>query len=423
MKILIYSMNFWPEPTSTGKYSGEMAAWLASRGHSVRVIAAPPYYPDWKIADGYSAWRYRKELRGRIDIRRCPVWIPARPNGLKRILCMLLFGLSCLWEAFRSMFWRPDVVIVVEPAIACVPAALLFARLGRAVTWLHVQDFEVNAALQLGMLRLGILQRLALSLDSFLIRRFDRRSTISKRMMDVLAQKSGHQERNVLFPNWVNTEEIFPIATSEFRRTLKLPANQKVALYAGNIGRKQGLEIVVEAARRLQDQSDLTFVICGHGAAYHEIRALGDNLSNIIWLPVQPAEKLNDLLSLADVHLLPQKAGAADLVMPSKLTGMLASGRPVLATADPGTELFEVVNRVGKVVAPENADEFVHGLVSMLQDPQKLAEDGRRARELAEVTLGRDSILLRFEAELVQCCKSAQADSYSSSGSLSGSIP
>lgn len=408
MKILVYSMNFWPEPTSTGKYSGEMVAWLASRGHQVRAIAAPPYYPEWKVADGYSRFRYRRDDLNGADVRRCPVWIPRQPSGLKRIICMLLFGLTSSWEAFRALFWRPDIVIVVEPPISCAPVAWLFARLGGAKTWLHVQDFEVDAALQLGMLRLGVLRRVALCIDRLITRRFDRRSTISQRMMDRLTEKSGTAEGNVLFPNWVDCEQIFPLPTSVFREELHLRSDQKVALYAGNIGRKQGLEIVIEAAQRLQHDDSIVFVICGHGAAYEEIRSLGDGLSNVRWLPVQPMDKLNDLLALADVHLLPQKAGAADLVMPSKLTGMLASGRAVLATADEGTQVFDVVSEVGRVVPPEKPEPFVHALIAMLSADCELKEAGRRARQIAVDTLGFDGILGRFEAELKQLCERTQ---------------
>ena len=404
MKILVYSMNFWPEPTSTGKYSGEMAAWLASRGHSVRVIAAPPYYPEWKIADGYSAFRYRREQFGSVDVRRCPTWIPAQPNGLKRILCMLLFGLTCGWEAFKSLFWRPDLAIVVEPPISCAPAAWFFARLGGAKTWLHIQDFEVDAALQLGMLRLGMLQKLALGIDRFVTRRFDRVSTISIRMMEKLTEKAGRDDHLVLFPNWVDCEQIHPVENSSFRKSLKLADGQKVALYAGNIGKKQGLEILIDVARILKNHDDLIFVICGHGAAHQQIRARGEGLANIIWLPVQPMEMLNDLLGLADVHLLPQKAGAADLVMPSKLTGMLASGRPVIATADEGTQVYDVVSKVGRVVPPEDAQQFADSLVQMLADSEQLTQDGVQARLIAEETLGRDAILSRFESDLMTCC-------------------
>ncbi len=403
MKILIYSMNFWPEPTSTGKYSGEMAVWLAARGHDVRVIAAPPYYPEWKVADGYSAFRYRKDVHAGVDIRRCPVWIPQRPNGWKRILCMLLFAISCLWEAAKSLIWRPDMVMVVEPPISCAPVAWLFAKLGGAKTWLHIQDFEVDAATQLGMLKRSFLKRMALWGERCLIRRFDRCSTISNRMLDKLTAKCGDDRRNVLFPNWVDCEEVFPIARSSFRDSLKIAAGRKVAMYAGNIGKKQGLEILIESARLLKDRQDLIFVICGNGAAFQHIRAMGNGLANIIWLPVQPTELLNDLLALADVHLLPQVAGAADLVMPSKLTGMLASGRPVLATADPGTQVYDLVCRIGKVVPPERPDVFAAALTDMLEYPELLIQMGQEARRIAEETLSREAILLSFEKELLGC--------------------
>ena len=403
MKILVYSMNFWPEPTSTGKYSGEMAAWLASRGHQVRAIAAPPYYPEWKIAKGYSGFRYKREQNEGVDVRRCPAWIPANPNGMKRILCMLLFSMTCGWEAFKSLFWRPDVVIVVEPPISCAPVAWLFARLGRAKTWLHIQDFEVDAALQLGMLRLGVLQKFAIAADRFITQRFDRRSTISMRMMDKMAEKTSDESRNVLFPNWVDCGQIHPLPESSFRESLNLPASQKIALYAGNIGKKQGLEILIDAARLLQHRSDLTFVICGNGAAFKHIHSLGNELANIEWLPVQPFDKLNDLLNLADVHLLPQKAGAADLVMPSKLTGMLASGIAVLATADEGTQVYEVVQQIGKVVPPESAEQFAAALEELIDSPGDLDRFGLKARAIAEDTLGREAILGRFEQELLAC--------------------
>lgn len=405
MKILVYSMNFWPEPTSTGKYSGEMVTWLSHQGHQVRVIAAPPYYPEWKVADGYSSFRYVQEDFGSVDVRRCPAWIPAQPNGLKRVLCMLLFGLTSCWEAAKSLFWRPDVVIVVEPPISCAPVAWFFARCCRARAWLHVQDFEVDAALQLGMLKLGWLQKLALTIDRFVTRRFDRVSTISDRMMEKLIDKRGQEAGSVLFPNWVDCDQVYPIERSSFRDSLKLSDRQKVALYAGNIGAKQGLEILIDVARMLQDRQDLKFVICGHGAAYQQIRQLDDGLPNVIWLPVQPMELLNDLLGLADVHLLPQKAGAADLVMPSKLTGMLASGRPVLATADAGTQVSDIVSQIGRVVPPEDAEQFANILQDMLESPEQLKQDGEKARRMAVDRLGRDSILSRFEAELVSCCQ------------------
>jgi len=142
-----------------------------------------------------------------------------------------------------------------------------------------------------------------------------------------------------------------------------------VALYSGNMGEKQGLEIVVEAARILEsDAPNIRFVLCGEGAAKVRMQALAADLSNVLWLPLQPLARLNELLNFVDIHLLPQRADAADLVMPSKLTGMLASGRPVLATAHAGTELAGVVAGCGVVVEPGNVQAFVDALRQLAAD-------------------------------------------------------
>ena len=111
MRILIYSANFAPEPTGVGKYSGEMAAWLVSQGHEVRVIAAPPYYPGWKIAPGYRWPPFRRENFAGADVRRAPIWVPKSPGGTARALHLLSFALSSFPLMLMQLPWRPDVVL------------------------------------------------------------------------------------------------------------------------------------------------------------------------------------------------------------------------------------------------------------------------------------------------------------------------
>ena len=220
-------------------------------------------------------------------------------------------------------------------------------------------------------------------------------------MLELLRDRCGTHERCLVFRNWVDLVAIRPIETeSEFRKVLGLVPDQKVALYAGNMGEKQGLEIVVEAARLLPHREDVVFVLCGHGAAVDRIRSLGNQLSNIRWLPVQPAEQLNSLLNLADIHLLPQRADAADLVMPSKLTGMLASGRPIVATATPGTQIYDVVSRCGLTTVPGDPQAFAAAILKLSDDPELRGQLGIRAREIAESDLSIEMVLTGFEEEL-----------------------
>ena len=132
MKILLYGINFAPELTGIGKYTGEMAAWLAAQGHQVRVVTAPPYYPDWAVGAGYSARTWRRERWQGVDVWRCPLWVPPRPGGAKRLVHLASFALSSLPVMLRQLLWRPEVVWVVEPPLFCAPTAWAVAQIGRA---------------------------------------------------------------------------------------------------------------------------------------------------------------------------------------------------------------------------------------------------------------------------------------------------
>ncbi|MDB5732343.1 MAG: glycosyl transferase, partial [Variovorax sp.] len=184
MKILLYGINFAPELTGIGKYTGEMAAWLSAAGHEVRVITAPPYYPDWAVWPGHSARRYTKTSWQGVTVFRTPLWVPKRVSGAKRLLHLASFAAASAPALLAQWRWKPDVVWVTEPPLACTPAALAFARLNGAAAWLHVQDYEVDAAFDLGMLKGRRLRQLVTATERWLMRRFDRVSTISGRMVE-----------------------------------------------------------------------------------------------------------------------------------------------------------------------------------------------------------------------------------------------
>lgn len=483
MKILLHGLNFAPEEIGIGKYSSEMVHDLLRRGCDVTVVTAPPYYPQWKIKEGFRKWGWwcdadepklkvreddlgdhgeRRKVRGRLKVIRCPLWVPGKVSGLKRIIHLASFGLSSIpaviWSALRM---RPDVIMTVEPAAFCMPTTWLAARLCGANAWLHVQDFEVDAAFELGILKQPLLKKAVLAVEAFLMRRFDRVSTISTSMIDRLATKGVETDRTYLFPNWVDCDAMRPLENPQaLRAQFNLPTDKCIALYAGNIGAKQGLELIVEAAQLTVDNPDLHFVICGNGAAFPAIQAAAEGhiqlptlaakidatkisttvqmalatgdastdfhsdrqsipddsdyssgktanstgptrrLSNLTLLPVQPFEVFNQLMNCADIHLLPQKADAADLVMPSKLTGMLATGRPVVACASQGTQITRVVAGRGCVVPPGDVVAFTEAVVKLAADPCERERLGRSAREYATEHLSKKSILDRFFLEL-----------------------
>lgn len=397
MRVLINSINYFPELTGIGKYTGEMAEWLASRGFEVRVITAPPYYPSWKIGPGYSGKWYSKEHRAGVTVIRCPLWVPRKPTGVTRILHLASFAFTCfpvvLWNAVT---WRPNIVFTVEPPLFCAPGAWLAARISRGMAWLHIQDFEVDAAFDLGILRFRFLQTIITGLERWLMRRFDRVSTISERMLERLASKGIRADRQMLFPNWVDTSVIRPVEPPyRLRKELNVPNESFVLLYSGNMGKKQGLEILADVGKMLSHREDILFVLCGDGVAREGLESLVAGMTNVRFLPLQPAERLNDLLNMADVHLLPQRVDAEDLVMPSKLTSMLASGRPVIATAREGTQVADVVKQCGVVVKPGDAAELKSAILQLVDDRAERKRLGEAGRRYATEHWSREKVLER----------------------------
>lgn len=409
MKILIYGIKYAPELSGTGRYTAEMAEALAAAGHTVEVVCAPPYYPAWRVADGYAGARYARETRSGVRVSRAPLWVPARPSGKTRLVHLASFALSSLPLLARYAFWRPDVVFAVAPALICAPAAWALARVTGARAWLHLQDYEVDAAFELGILKRGAAAHLAYALERMLLARFDVVSTISGRMLVRALGKGVDSARLFHLPNWVDTRTIFPLAhASDYRRQLGIPAGASVVLYSGNMGAKQGLDVLADAAQALAARADIHFVFCGDGPARAALAARCEALPTCRFLPLQPAERLNELLNAADIHVLPQRADAADLVMPSKLTGMLASGRAIVAMASPGTELFETVAGRGVTVPPGDAAALAHALASLADAPALRASLGRAAREYAVGHLAPDVVFAMLDARLRKLCGAAE---------------
>lgn len=404
MRILVYGMNYAPELISTGKFTGEMCEWLAEQGHEVRVVCSPPYYPAWKVEAGYSAFSYTQEERNGVKVLRCPLWIPSRPSGLHRILNLASFAMSSLPVALiTALTWRPQIVLVLEPTFFCAPAAVISARIAGARAWLHIQDLELDAAFALGLIRSRLLQRIACRVEQFVMERFDRVSTISHSMLSCINGKGLFKNPVVLFPNWIDSNLIYPKqSSSPLREEWGIAPDSIVVLYSGNMGEKQGLELVVEAARILRHEGDILFILSGDGSARYRLEQVSTGLGNIRFTPLQPLNRLNDLLNLADIHILPQRPDVDSLVMPSKLLGMLASGRPVIASATVDSELASTIQNCGLVVPPGDAGALAESILSLSNNAAQRMQLGASARDLCKKRWDKDGVLRNFEKLLIQ---------------------
>ncbi len=404
-RVLIVGLNYAPEPVGIGPYTQGLAEALVARGADVRVIAGKPYYPQWRTYPAFAGLDWRTGEEGGVKITRCPHYVPAQPSGLKRILHLASFALSALPHALRAALGgrgrRPELVIAVAPALLSVFTAWLAARIAGARLWIHVQDFEVEAALATGLMDDARLPaRLARRVEGTFLRLGDTVSTISPQMCAKLVAKGVAPQRVIEMRNWSDARFAPDPAGAETVRGEWGLTGKVVALYSGNIARKQGIEILVEAARLLQHRQDIAFVICGEGPNRAELEKLAAGLGNVQLHDLQPAERMGAMLTMADLHLLPQIAGAADLVLASKLTNMLASGRPVVATTEPGTGLYAEVDGCGTVTQPGDAAALAAAVAELAGDPARRATLGEAARARAAERWMKDAIIDRAVAAI-----------------------
>lgn len=364
-KVVVYGMNYAPEMAGVGRYTGEIAEHLANLGAEVTVVTTPPHYPGWKVHETHGN-RYSRAREDRVLVFRVPLLLRRKMGGIWRLLAPASFALT----SAPVVFWqivsrRPATVFCVEPTLFAAPVAQLAAWLVGARTVLHVQDLEVDAAFAVGHLAgFKWLKVIGLAYERFALLRFHQVVTISTRMAEKLSQKGVPADRVAVVRNWVDLSHIYPMEeVSPYRAELGFSDEDFVVLYSGNIGAKQGLNVLLDAAERLRDQPRIRFVIAGEGPSKSELENRYGHLPGVQFLPFQPYARLNAFLNMPDLHALPQESGAADLVLPSKLGGMLASGKQIIVTADPGTELADFVGETAIVTPPGDAERLAERIL------------------------------------------------------------
>lgn len=404
MRILIFGINYAPELTGIGKYTGEMAAWLAKQGHDMTAVTGLPYYPEWEIHDGYKKKWWVKEKIDNVNIYRCPLYVPRKVTAVKRIIHEFTFLLGMLPVWLMLLFGRKyDLVLCVSPPFHMSILPLIYAKIRGVKLVTHIQDLQVDAARDLGMIKNKRALDLMFKVEKMIFDASSAISTISPGMQRKIMAKNISPSKLIQFPNWVDESVIYPMKKiHSLRNEFGIDQQAKVILYSGNLGEKQGLEIIVDVAKSFEQQKDVLFVIVGCGGGKDKLENLVNEsgLNNIKFFPLQPYEKLAPLLAMADLHLVLQKQSASDLVMPSKLSAILAIGGCPIVTAVPGTSLYDIVfkHRMGILIEPESATALKYGIEQALKT--NLNEYSKNARRYAEQFLSKEKVLRHVEASL-----------------------
>lgn len=411
MRILVVGINYAPDLIGVAKYNTELCEALVSFGHEVRVVTAPPYYPEWSIPPAYQSWRYRREMINGVSVTRSPIYVPDKPTGAKRLVHHASFALTSSWPVVSTAIrWRPDVVFSVAPSLMSAALSAFIARRIGALSWLHLQDFEVDAAFDLGLLDNKRLRAPMVAMERKILQSFDCVSTISPAMLDRLASKGVDSERIHEVRNWTDASQITPgDRQTRLKKELGLDDSHFCGLYSGTMSNKQGLELIIEAAGRLAgSDSQIRFVLCGDGPHKPMLQNLAAGLTNVQFLGLQADERFVELLKTADFHMIPQKAEAADLVLPSKLGGIFATGRPVIAMANPGTGLAAEVAGAGLVIQPGDAQALATAVRTLANDSELSCSLGKGGRAIALSRWDKTAILGRLESTLASLTERRQ---------------
>ena len=404
-RILLLAGNFYPEPTGIGKYNGEMVEWLAKQGHSCTVVTTFPYYPHWAVQSPYtkSCFLYKKEtivLEGGVPINviRCPHYIPKNPSGAKRLLSEFSFFLSALFVLFYLFFKQKfSWVITIAPPFEIGLLGILYKVIRGGKFLYHIQDLQIDAAKKFILIRSNFIIDFFFLVERFILKNADSISTISPGMQAKVKLKCTREI--LLFPNWVSTNLFFPIINKDaIKISFGFSISDKIILYSGAIGHKQGLEAILATAKTLQHVPNLKFAICGSGPYKDVLIKLKETLqlTNVVFLPLQPFATFNEFLNIADLHLVIQKKFSGDLFLPSKLAAILSVGGVAIVTASINTSLYDLINseKNGILIEPEDAAALVNA-ITYFNDIQ-LKTMSVNARSYAEKRLSSNIILKDF---------------------------
>ncbi len=401
LHLLMVTGSYAPDHTGMAPLNTELCEYLVAQGHRVSVATVFPHYPAWKLPAEYRRALWRREVRNGVYLYRGYAYVPSKRTTVRRILYDTSIGFS---TTLRSLPVRDvDLVLAVSPPLQAGLAGCVLSWLKAAPLVLQVQDLVPDLAIALGMLRNPWAIRVARALEKFVYRKSDTVLVICEGFAANLRSRAVPDSKIHEIPHWVDMLSVRPEPLRvNSRAAYQIDDSAFLVLHTGNLGAKQKLENVLEAACCLRDLPDVRLCLVGEGTekARLEQHARHLGLSNVAFLPLLPRESLPSLLATADVLLLNQAARVVDMVIPSKLLTYLAAGRPVIAAVPPASEAARCLEQAGAglVVAPEKPDLLAAAIRHLYADRDQALQMGRAARRFAELNFDSTRVLPHFEA-------------------------
>ncbi|WP_435878586.1 glycosyltransferase [Streptomyces halstedii] len=402
-RLLVVSTNYAPEVTGIGPYATQLAEHWAASGAVTDVLAGMPHYPAWRVDERYrGVWR-REESRQGVTVHRRRHYVPPRQSALRRAVfeaSVLVHGLLAPPPG------RPDAVVSQMPSLA---GGVLGARIARRHGVPHlpvVQDLMGAAAAQSGIRGGGRAASAAGAAERYALRDAALVGVIHESFVPGVRALGVDAGRIRVVPNWSHVPG--PSADrAATRARLGWPEDTPVVLHSGNMGLKQGLDVLVGLARLAPH---VRVVLMGDGNQRAALRTSAAGLPNVDFLPPAGAAEFPDVLAAADVLAVTQRASVLDMSVPSKLTSYFVSGRPVVASvaAEGGTADEVRRSGAGVLVAPEDPAALLAAVRALTEDPAASDALGAHGPDYVAHHLSREAGLARFDALLTEVLGDAQ---------------
>lgn len=401
VRVAILGINYAPETTGIAPYTTGLAVGLQERGHDVRVLTGYQHYPEWRRA---TAGGFRsREVIDRVRVRRLNHHVPKEMTWTGRAAMELSFGLQLL----TSRWGRPEVVVCVSPPLLAAAMSAVRARLTwrRPSVGILVHDLYGRGVEEIGVAS-GPTARVIRAVEAGALHLADAVAVIHPGFTAGIVEQLGLRPQRIReIRNWNHVGAPDPSASDAFRSSHGWGADEVVVMHAGNMGYKQGLENVIEAARLAARTGIRTrFVLLGDGNQRANLQAAGAGVRALEFLPPVDEVDFPAALGAADVLLVNERPGVAQMAVPSKLTSYFRSGRPILAATDSGgfTAGEIAASGAGVCVAADRPDLLLSEAVRLGSDRALAERLGQAGRRYCDTLLSEETAMDRYEQWIIE---------------------
>jgi colanic acid biosynthesis glycosyl transferase WcaI len=403
MKILVVSLYYDPDQCqSNGPIIRALCEDWVEAGHEVTVLASFPHYNCDTVWPEYRGRLFQRDRIGQVKVIRSYIYVPRARSGFGRILNYLSFNISSTLAGLFS--GRQDVIFVMSPPLTIGLTAFVLGLVKRIPYCYNLQDIWPDVAVKLGMLRgrrrIAFFERM----ERFIYRHSRKIFSISDEFKANLVNKGVPAEKIEVIPNFVDADFIKPMGKANAFSLAHNLADKFVVLYAGNVGLSQGLEVILDAAEKLQDRQEMVFLIVGQGSCRDELIAdvKRRGIGNVKLLPFQPESEVPEVYASCDVALIPLRHGITENSVPCKTYSIMAAGRPYIAGVDNDSTVSKLTSKVGcgVCIAPEDGRALADAVLRLQADVEARQAMGAAGRNYVELHFAREAVTGRYRVAL-----------------------